>query len=310
VEEHVLADGTVGSRTLYEHEGCLTRRVLIDTDGDGVADQVTAYERDGEGRVVRETQQGPGGFVDVWSYGYDGRGDLVLSERDSGGDGVVDYRVEKVRDARGLVIEERAYAGAEIVSLSVAVRDDEGRISVLEEHSLYCDDRAVFTGDEVGVRTTYTRDGAGDAVLEEVDGVACGPADGVVDMRIERVFDGDGRLLREDVDGSDATAGLVGGALERCVSYAYDGGGSLVRIAWDGDGSPGSCDGEVDGVTVERYVGGRLHSSEHDAGADGTLDEIWSYEYDPCGNRVGWSLWRAEMGATAVRHTYDYSCWE
>ncbi|MBW2262792.1 MAG: hypothetical protein JRG91_12525, partial [Deltaproteobacteria bacterium] len=317
VEEHRAGlDDALRQRSVYTWDDrCLLVRAEHDFDGDGLVDLSMSYTHDERRLLIRESRVHDPDGTEVWTYSYDESGNQVLVQWDREDDGVIDYRVEYDRNERGDVLEERAYTGDDLSGWTVTTYDGEGGVVTVEEHQHFCIDWTVFTGETVSRRTTYTNDGAG-RVTVEVDGVECLIADGVIDVRTERIFDESGNLMVNNVDGTAVTPGPPDGLLDACTRYSYDEHGWLVRIEWDGGGGLPSgghalCDGSVDSISVRVHDDeGREVRIENDTDADGVADEVLSYEYDPCGNRTEWSSWRESEDRTVWTHTFGYDCWE
>ncbi len=317
MEEHrVGADLTVQSRSVYAYdERCLISQAEYDFDGDGEVGLTVTYAHDDRRLLVSETRSHATGLTELWTYTYDEAGNQVLVEADSRSDGVIDYRVEYERDDGGDVLEERAYSLGELSGWTVYTYDDVGGVVTVEEHQHFCIDWSVFTGEIVSRRTTYTNDGAGHVTVE-VDGVECEVADGVIDIRIERTFDAAGSLIAEDVDGDALTPGPPDGVPDSCTRHLYDERGLRLRTEWDGgvDGSTGvprPCDGVPDSIAIHAHdEEGREVRLENDYDADGDAEEAFTYEYDPCGNRLLWTAWRESEGRTVWTQSFDYGCWE
>jgi hypothetical protein len=309
VEEHrVGADLTVQSRTVYSYDDmCLISRAEHDFDGDGEVQLTVSYVHDERGLLISETRSHATGSTEIWTYMNDEAGNQILVEAGRS-DGVIDYWIEYERNERGDVLEERAFSHDELSGWTVYTYDAEGGVVTVEEHQHFCIDWMVFTGEIVSRRTTYTNDGAG-RVTVEVDGVECVVADGVIDIRIERTFDSGGNLLVETVDGDTLLPGPPDGVLDSCTTYEYDAHGRRVRIEWDG--VRGTCDGVPDNIAIHAYDDeGREVRLENDYYADGDLDEVFTYEYDPCGNRLLWSAWRASEDRTVWTQSFGYDCWD
>ena len=302
------------SRLTYD-ERCLLVLSEQDFHGDGHFGYRVVYSYDEHGLLVGEERSGEAAFMELWSYTYDADGNQVLVEMDRGADGVVDFWVEYDRNERGDVLEERSYAAGELTGWTVTTYDDVGGVVTVEEHQHFCIDWVVFTGEIVSRRTTFTNDGAGHVTVE-VDGVECFVADGELDMRIERTFDGNGNLLLEKVDGTPVSPGPPDGLHDACTTYVYDEHGHLVRIEWDG-GSAGPygeldlCDDVPDSISTQYYdAQGREIRVEKDHDADGDAEEVISTSYDPCGNPTGMEAWRESEGRTVWTNVYGYDCWE
>lgn len=145
--------------------------------------------------------------------------------------------------------------------------------------------------------------------------------DETVDRTEMWAFDAQGRVsgdIREDSEGNQTGS-----------STRFYEGDQLVRVELDLEGN----DGSVDAIFYYTYVGTRLSAFEVDRSADGSIDELWTYNYDSTGVQTGVTFTfdgaveqeqtflrdasgnRTEVlidqegdGSDDIRVIYDYSC--
>lgn len=307
-------DGQPDQCSSYQYDDrCLLVHATHDFGCDGVLDVDESFTHDERGLRVEETRLYQPDWVERWSYTYDAHEHLLLVQADHGADTEIDYWIEYERDPHSRTVTERSYSHGELTSVTATVRDERDRILLVEEHQYFCVDETVFTADVVARRTNYVYDDTSHVMALTIDGVDCHVADGVVDVRIQRRFDGNGHLLSELMDGQTSTPGPPDGIDDSCSYFTYDDHGRLVRLEKDGGSVSGEvafCDGVIDYAAVHVYDRtGREIRLEQDVDADGTADLATQFYHDPCGNPTGWQGVQMPTGDVLWRHELDYACW-
>ncbi len=306
------ADGEPEQCSSYEYDDrCLVVRAARDYGCDGLVDVDESYTYDDRGLRTGERRFYRPDWVESWLYVYDAHDALVIVEADHGDDGVVDYRIEYDRDGSGRVLAERAFSGSTLTSLTITTYDAGGHLLAVEDHQHFCDDELVFTGEVVSLRTVHVRHDTEHLLVLLVDGRDCEVADGVVDMRIEQLFDGDGHLTAERVDGG---SGPLDGVDDSCTFFLFDEQGRLVKLEKDGASSSTIvpvCDGVADYSVRHVYDEDGLEVRlEQDVEADGQADLVTRFHHDPCGNLTGMTGLDTHGWDVTWRTVLGFGCWE
>lgn len=206
------------------------------------------------------------GVVD--GYGFDGYDPahpdwLLYSERDSTGNGIIDYLWRYERDANGNILrQQRERSGAETTE-----RTYDERNNLLTERIDYGSDGLI------DYLLTYSWD-ANDALLRyERDNLADGTPNYIVDY--ERTPEGLPTVALEDSNGD--------GQADKRFSYTYDEVDRTASVTIDE-----GIDEVIDAVLTYTYTDPvlKIGSAAYDTDNDGTPDQIDAFEHDENGREL------------------------
>lgn len=291
----------------------------FDTDGDGVANNVSTWSYDDIGNRMRWERRNES-RARIRVYSYNSAGYLARDEYDGHADGVADEveiyeydaagnksRYEYDEEADGIMEEIETFVYDDSGNLTRSEYDDDadGNADSRKTYSYdsngnltrYERDRDIdgiadsietYTYDDSGNRIRYEKHGDGDGIADSIETYAYN--DNGNQTRIEKDGNGDGsaetiETFTYDENGNDTryeTDDDGDGIADSIQTHTYDGNGNKTRTEYDNDG---------DNITdnIETYVyaeDGNKTRSEFDTGADGSADHIFTYAYDENGNPV------------------------
>lgn len=235
---------------VYDEDGKLVR-IEEDQDlSDELADKVSTFEYDDEGRRTREEVYEGMTPASRTTFTYDGGGNLIQKDEDQGIDEVIDATERWTFDGDVLVSHEIDEDGDGLVDESRTF-DPEGRVSSA---------RGYHDG-VLDVATTFEYDDDGNLVVERAE-------DGQATLlsRKQRAYDASSRLIELTVDDDgDGTDDIV-------TRWSYDAHGRLLTVQ-----ERRSADPEAPFITTEGYTydaQGRLIEVMFDSDADGAPDGL------------------------------------
>jgi hypothetical protein len=173
-----------------------------DSNLDGTVDYLVTvrmtYNADGRTTGSRvEIDNNNDGFVDeirIETRSYDAKGNLILKETDSNGDGIVDSRIASYFDANNRMTRDEEDTNADgVVDIRTTFAYDANGNGILNESDTNADGI-------VDIRWSYSFDAKGNRIRRDRDS----NADGVVDLRTVFTYDANGyQILTEDDMGAD-----------------------------------------------------------------------------------------------------------
>ncbi len=281
-----------GPYSTYSHDADFTYRadgkidrVLIDTNGDGVSDQVHAYYYNGD-------------FIDRVNIG-----------DDSNGDGTV--------DGFGFDVAYRYSdgTGGTLVSVTDLRSGDEGVYSYDADGTLSHVDFDLDADTTTDRTDTYNFrsiganiDSNGDGVRDQIEIYSYGPdgilaqvdfdtnADGTADYIEIYRYNSEGAVVNVRVDDN------ADGSVDQVGTYVYAGFGIISLVNFDTNG-----DGTADWIETYRYNGsGVLTHIDIDTNADSTADRIETYRFNSDGDVTSIGVDTDANGAVDLTNTYSY----
>lgn len=221
--------------SFYDLSDRLSRSEL-DDDGDGDLDEIVTLTYDDLDLVVTEDidRDADGTPDGVRTYDYDGAGNLRGTAYDANLDGTIERRTELYYDEDFRLIAERVYLGPTKVpdESTTYVYDYRGRLEIKEEaqrfEGILREFRTIWSYDDEDRIVQQTVDQGADGTPElaidfdydKTTGLKAEEAvdlgvDGDVDERTVFSWDGEGRLIKSELDeGAD-------GSVEETVTYDY-----------------------------------------------------------------------------------------
>lgn len=165
----------------------------IDDDGNGLANEITAWLYDDADRLLqREHDDNGNGIVDVVeSWTYDDDGLLILEERDEDADGTVDVVIDYLYlDGQIDTAHEDADGDGSVDVVYAYAYDLDGLLITIEGRRV--------SDDGLTYLATWSRpDPQTTVLLEDSNG------DGTIDLRLSETRDAQGRLVDQWVDALD-----------------------------------------------------------------------------------------------------------
>ena len=288
----------------------------LDDDADGAVDWRRTFSLDPAGNIVQDDidTDGDGVSNNIAYYRYDTPFGWNRFEQDSDGDGVLNRSRTISYDNYGRVLESNNMDGSGAVTSFVAYTYDQAGNLVERNNNGTLE---FWIVDAAGLRSTYEVDRNGDGTVDERSLLTYAQTqrsdlwtlreidadlDGVYEGRQERTFDELNRQLTNRLDANgdgvpeDERSWVYGpnglesyeqttASSSRRQLYTRDSAGRLLRSEADNDG-----DGVVDSVQTFDYdAAGNTVQREFDNDGDGTLDRVWFYTYDGDGRQLTFS---------------------
>lgn len=267
----VVADPVAALTDLYETLGVTpgffdADSREIDSDGDGLIDEVLTFRYDARGHRVFETRHEIGSPVVVIEREFGPVAQTTLETEDIAADGFADtvYRTELSRDGDPTRYTTDLGADGVIDRISGRSYNEYGQVV-----SSFDDDDGDSRADRV---TRWTYADAGDWEARSIDD----DGDGATDRVTRTFFAAMGRPSRVEYDEH------ADGSIDTIQTNRYDDAGNLVEFVHDGD-----ADGVPDTVHSKDYdASGKEIRSTEDTDGDGEPESVTISTYDEDGNRI------------------------
>ncbi len=257
------ADGVADAlyRLVFTPTGNLNKS-QFDEGNDGTIDREEVVEYDEHGDPERAYHYEGNVLEGAYYVTTDEFGLAEIEDEDDDGDGTIDYRYTRYRDADGRVyrIERDDGANGTVDRITTKAYDAKGHERLSEEDTDADgapNRRFTYETDAMGRRTLYERD----------DG-----ADGDIDYRVRTTYDDVNRTEFQQTD-SDGD-----GVYDKVHLMQHDAQGRPIRRDRDDD-----ADGTLDSRTTWTYTSGRIVQTT-DHGLDGTIDYMRTILLNAAGN--------------------------
>lgn len=292
IEQDTDGDGQPNRVTTVAYDNGHLVGVWVDSDNDGVMNDIQVYIHDQDGNLISDQRDydgdGTPDTIQEWEYDEYGRETLIGIDNEA--DGITDYvQTSEYDDSLGITRSGQDHEGDGIEDeITILTKDTMGNILVYE-----FDDNADSVIEE---RSTYEYDQMGNLIRQESDYGAEGiidsvrtseynnnqwlgsehdyTNDGVVDFMEANTFDNNGNLVRYQRDY------ITGVGTDLVRLYEYDTDGRLTLEKYDI-----SADEVYEKITAYAYdSSGNISEITVDSNDDGVIDETTWYTHDEHGN--------------------------